>query len=160
MKLIKFAIFEAVDGEIVSGTITKQKKRGEAWVVEDVTAFSTDEGHGERVFLLEDEQRLIIEGAASTKIIYDKEQNAARPVPMPQKRPITAAGADADESPAVPAVELAQSGKGYMAALEQERRDKLITEARERVKTNPPQAAHKAEHKAEDKKRDPNAAGR
>lgn len=133
MKLIKISIFEATDGEVVSGTITKQRKRGDAWIVEDIASYVTSDGV-ERVLLLEDDQRIVVDGTSNRQIVYDHAQAAARPVLSPRSRPITAAPQDADESPAVAAHELAQTGSGFLAALAQERRDRLITEARQLLK--------------------------
>lgn len=148
MKLIKFAIFEANDGEVVSGTITKQRRRGDAWIVEDSFTFITDgDQNKERVLLLADDQRLIIEGGANKKIIYDHPQVAARPVAVPRPRPVTAVPADAEESPRIPAVELAQTGSTFLADIERERRDRLITEARMRLKQmKPPESANGTGH--------------
>jgi hypothetical protein len=80
MKLIKIELLPARDGQTVKGVLREQKRIGQGWV--EIERHVLDQGAA-RVVLLEDDERIIIEGRASTKVVVDPIQGAAMEVPDP-----------------------------------------------------------------------------
>jgi hypothetical protein len=78
MKMIKVELLPARDGDVVKGVLREQKRIGQGWV--EVQRYELGPGAA-RVVLLEDDERIIIEGKASTKVIVDPIQGAAMEVP-------------------------------------------------------------------------------
>lgn len=136
MKLIKIAVYEATDGEVVSGALTIQRKRGDTWVVESSTTFVSGTPEAERVLLLEDSQRVVVEASSNKKLVYDRPQAAAVPRQMPPRPKMADVPSDAEESPPVPLSEQARYGDALLAAMQQETRDRLISEARAKLKAS------------------------
>lgn len=135
MHTIKLSLHPIRDGEVVSATILKQRKRNDYWVNEEVIAFNSNEPGAERQVLLEDNQRIVVEGSSNVAVVYDKEQRAAVPRPAGIMVPVsTPVNTDGDESPSTPADELAMKGDALQQATAQELRDKAISMAREKLK--------------------------
>lgn len=151
MKTVKISFHPIRDGEVVSATILKQRKRADYWVNEDMIAVNSNEPGAERQILLDDSQRLVVEATSDVQVVYDKTQNAAVPrKSVEPKPPATPVDADGEElSPETPAVDLAQTGKELQTLAQREARDRAITEARERIKAQQqnPQAALKEHEK-------------
>lgn len=146
MKVIKLTISAASDGEVVSGSLTTQRKRGDTWIVEDVITVISGQPGAERTMVLDDTQRLLIEGTSNTEVVYDKEQSAAviRPVERPQASP-SRLNTDGDEDTGPSLVDESMRGPGLTALQEQERRDRAITEARQKLEEQRKIDAEKAE---------------
>lgn len=134
MKMIKIGFFAVHDGEIVSGTITKLRKRGDTWVVDETIAVMSDEPGAQREILLEDNQRLVIDATSNTKIVMDKEQNAAVRVPVDPVRASTPLSTDGEERDTPDIAESAIRGVGILDAAKQDEKDKAITAARQKLK--------------------------
>lgn len=135
MKSVRVIVSAIRDGEVVSGVFVKQRKRGDAWLNEESINVVSGEPGSERTFLLGNDQRLIIEGQSDVKIVYDRNQSVALPVQSREPRPEpTPPDTDGTESPATPAVELAQRPAELAALQAQEKRDAAITAARLRLK--------------------------
>ena len=144
MKSIKVGVFAVFDGDVVTASLIVQRKRGDSWVNESAITVLSGQPDSERIMLLEDNQRLVVEGSSNTRTIYDRSQMAAVPVrsasPMAKHTPETT---DGDESPVVPADLRAQVGEEFMDLLTQEQRDQAVTVARLKLKEL--QASPKAE---------------
>lgn len=134
MKMIKVGFYPVGDGQIVSGTITKLRKKGDTWTVEETIAVNSDEPGREREVLLDDSQRLVIDATSNTKIVLDRSQNAAVRVPTNDPRP-SATPLSTDGTEDTPSIaESAIQGVGITDAVRQEEKDKAITEARNKLK--------------------------
>lgn len=81
MKVVEVKVVSIRDGEVVSATIIQEQKRNDYWT--RVKAWDVMSGTPEasRRVLLEDDERLVIEGRASTHVVYDQEQKAAVVMP-------------------------------------------------------------------------------
>ena len=134
MQLIKVSVNAIRDGEVVLGVILKQRKRGDAWTNEESFTVVLGEPGAERTFVLQDDQRLVIEAKSNQKIVYDPVQNMARQVTVEHTLVALPPDTDGDESPAVSAVDLAQTPKELAALQAQEKRDAAITAARQKLK--------------------------
>ena len=145
MKSIRIVVSAVRDGEVVSGVIMKQRKKGDAWTSEEaITVVSSDPG-ADRTFVLDDDQRLIIEGKSDMHVVFDRDQFSSRieKGPAPTATPTAL---DGDESPKKPAIDLAQEPGALSEAAAQERRDAAVTAARQTIKKNqPPKAKTSAE---------------
>ena len=144
MKSIKLKIDAVRDNEEVSGTLSKQRFRHGTWTNEETITVISGQPGSERTILLDDDQRLVIEGYSNVKMVYNREQMVAQPVaqPTPSERPRpTRLPSDEfgdEESPEKPAVERALEGSELMQSFRQEERDRMITAAREKLKAPPP----------------------
>lgn len=81
MKIVKVEVLPIRDGETVSATIIQEQKKGEAW--NRVKAWDVESGtpDASRRVMLDDNERLVIEGRSSTVTVFDQAQNAAVPMP-------------------------------------------------------------------------------
>lgn len=87
MMVVEVTIRSIRDTETASAAIIQEQKRGDTFnrvKVTDVTS-GTPEATVRKI-LLADDERLVIEGRADTKVVFDKEQNAAVPVPTDPKK--------------------------------------------------------------------------
>ena len=136
MKVIKLSVLAASDDEVVSGTLSIQRKRGDSWTVEEVITVVSGKPGSERTLLLDDTQRLVVEGTSNVELVFDRAQAAA--VPRPNGRPPlvpTPLSSDGEESDTPAIAEAALRGVGIAEQMAQERRDAAITVAREKLKT-------------------------
>lgn len=135
MKVIKLSVAAANDGDVVSGSLTIQRKKGEAWTNEEVITVVSGQPGADRTLVLDDTQRLLIEGTSNTETVYDRSQNAA--VRRPIERPnvvATPPDHDGDEdTPRDKTAEGAIGGAGFGDLQAQERRDQAISEARRKL---------------------------
>lgn len=136
MKVIRIAINAANDGDKVSGSISIHRRRSGAWVVDEVINYISGDPGAERTFLLADDQRLVVEGESSTTVVYDREQSAAVPRLVETQSvaptPLDTDGKEQGDTPAI--AENAIYGQGLSEAMAQERRDALVTAARQKLK--------------------------
>lgn len=135
MKVVKLGITAANEGEVVSGTITIQRKRNDSWSVEDVITVISGQPGADRTMVLDDTQRLVIEGTSNMQTVYDRGQNAAVRVPIEPTLKATPMSTDGDEgdTPKEKTAEGALSGAGFSDLQRQEQRDAAITAARQKV---------------------------
>jgi hypothetical protein len=134
MKVIKFSIHPAADGEVVNAAVSIQRKRGDAWLIDEVISIVSNQAGAERTLVLDDTQRIVIEGTSNTEVVYDREQNAAvtRPVERPPVK-ATPPSTDGDEDTGPSLIDKAMGGSEFNALKEQERRDQAIQAAKEKL---------------------------
>lgn len=87
MKVIKVEVLPAKDGDIVNATIVREQKKNDTW--NRMEAFDVTSGFPEskREFLLDDDERIVVEAQQQYEVIYDRAQAAAVLVPSdPKKR--------------------------------------------------------------------------
>lgn len=136
MKKLDIAISAANDDEEVTATLIVEEQRNGSWRNLRSTTVVTGSPDAKQTLVLTNNQRLVIEGHTSSKIMMDKQQNAAVrvSVPPPPKLDVTIVGDD-DLSPETPAVERAMSSPSELGALlAQEDRDRMLTAARTKIK--------------------------
>lgn len=137
MKVIKVSVNAARDGEVVSGVFMKQRRKGSAWTNEESITVVSGQPGSERTFVLDNDQRLVIEGQSDQQIVMDRAQMAAVPqrVIIPP-RPPTPPSNDGEETstPSTPGSR-DMSVQELTAAQQQERRDAAITAARLALKS-------------------------
>lgn len=94
MKIVTVEVLPVRDGETVSATIIQEQRRSETW--NRVKAWDVMSGTPEakRRIMLEDNERVVVEGRADTTLVYDPEQKAA--IPMPSDPVKAAAKVDED----------------------------------------------------------------
>ena len=135
MKSIKISVNAIRDGEVASGTIVKQRKRGEAWLNEESIAVVSGEPGSERTFVLDNDQRLIVEAVSNVKVVYDRAQAMATPQASPLVRQFTSpVDTDGDESPQKPALDRAMEPRQMEIAAAEERRLAAIAAARQKLR--------------------------
>lgn len=134
MKMVKIGFFPIGEGEIVSGTIAKLRRKSDSWVVDETLTVVSNGTEPLTEIRLDENQRLVIDVATSSKVVMDKEQNAAVQVPVAPKAPAPYSVLDGEERDTPPIAELAIAGVGMKDALTQEQRDRAVTEARNRLK--------------------------
>lgn len=69
------------DGETATVTIIHEQKRGDAWIRAKAVDVASDTPEATRKIMLADNERLVIEGKSDTRVVFNKDQNAAVPVP-------------------------------------------------------------------------------
>jgi hypothetical protein len=135
MKSIKISVNAIRDGEVASGAIMKQRKRGETWVNEETISIVSGEPGSERTFILDNDQRLIIEAVSNVKVVYDREQSVATPQISPLVRQVASpVDTDGDESPQKPALDRALEPRQLEIAAAEERRLAAIAAARQKLR--------------------------
>lgn len=133
MKTVKVLVSAVREGDVVSGAFTKQRKRGDTWLnVEQMTLVSGDPS-SDRTFILGNDERLVIEGAANSEIVYDHNQKAAMRRELPPAPPTKPGPNEEDFSPEKPAVDRAMEPNALTEAQMQERRDAALTAARQKL---------------------------
>lgn len=80
MKAIVVEVHAIRDGERVSASVIVERRRSDHWVREKVTDVMSGMPDSKRRILLEDDQRVVIEGRSNVEYVFDKEQNASVPV--------------------------------------------------------------------------------
>lgn len=72
-------------GDTGTATIYIEKKRGETWHREETIVVEPGAKDSARTLLVENDQRIVIEGWSETTMVYDREQmaNVPRTVPRP-----------------------------------------------------------------------------
>src|SRR5678816_1420242 len=79
MLSLKLVLSAIRDGEKASGSIAIDRKKNDMWVRESSIDLVSGTPSAERTILLENDQRMVLEGSSNVEVIYDKEQNAAVP---------------------------------------------------------------------------------
>lgn len=147
MKTVRILIQAVRTGERVSSVVRIERRRGNAWTQErEYTAMSGDKS-ADRTLLLQDDQRLIIEGQAAVEMVMDPAQFCATEVTkLPTEADFEALkklekqrqAEDAliEERPIVPAVPAPLKALQLATSLTSEQLEKLTS----RPKMAPPQA--------------------
>jgi hypothetical protein len=89
MKVVKVEILPARDGEVVTAVVLTQTRKGTTgpWEDGDKHAVKSGTAEASRSVLLEDNERLVIEGRALTQTVVDPVQSSAHEVLLPQEVP-------------------------------------------------------------------------
>lgn len=78
MKLVKVEILPAHDGEVVTATITEETKRGGSWEEGSKNTVLSGTPQASRSMMLDDDDRVIIEGKVEAEVVLDNDQRAAK----------------------------------------------------------------------------------
>jgi len=81
MKLVKLEVLPAQDGQTVKAVVKEQKRVGDKW--QNTKQEPLVPGVS-RVIMLEDDERVVVEGAAARKLIIDPLQSAVMEVNDPE----------------------------------------------------------------------------
>jgi len=76
VKSVQVIVSGAHDGEQVSVTLRVERQEGTKWLQVKEMNYTSGHGGAERKLLLEDNERLVVEGVADTETYFDKNQNA------------------------------------------------------------------------------------
>src|SRR5678816_891386 len=89
MLSLKLVLSAIRDGEKASGSIAIDRKKNDMWVGESSIDLVSGTPSAERTILLENDQRMVLEGSSNVEVVYDKEQNAAVPKEkvLPEAKP-------------------------------------------------------------------------
>jgi nucleoid-associated protein YgaU len=151
MKTIKLAILPAADNEVVSATLSIQRKKGDSWTVDEVITIISGQPGAERTLLLDDSQRIVVEGTSNIETVFDKEQSAAvtRTVTrtLVGPTPVSDDGVEGD-TPFTKTSAAALAGVGFAEAQAEERRAAAVTAARERLQQQQAEQRMAEERKA------------
>lgn len=144
MKVVKIEVTPLGQGDVASGHIAIQQLRGDGWVQLQERPWMSDQGP--IVLQVNDDQRLVISGGVSHKVMIDKVQNVAQKVELPPRKnvPLASPGSAADdESPPGDVVNRAMANieedalRERRAAAETAARQKLAQAAKPAVGTVP-----------------------
>lgn len=80
MKAIEVVIHSVGTGEEVVANLIVEQQKGEIWNRSKVITVVSGSPEASRRLLLEDNERLVIDGTTSKKVVYDREQNMAKVV--------------------------------------------------------------------------------
>jgi len=89
MLTVKITVSAIRDGDRASGSIAIDRKKNDTWTRESSSDFVSATPSADRTIVLEDDQRLILEGSSNMEVVYDREQNMAtvKEKPAPEPRP-------------------------------------------------------------------------
>lgn len=150
MKVVKIEVHPIRDDEQVSGSIIIQRKRGDSWMQVRAISVISDTPTAMQNVPLQDDERVIVELSTTAKRVYDPVQKAVVAAPAPPSRP---AGPEEDDySSEVPLDEQSLRGDNLKQHLDQMQRDRLLTEARAKLKAIQTQPPTKEESKNEESK--------
>lgn len=128
MFTVKVLVTPVRDGDKASGSVHVDRKKGDSWARENSMNFVSGDPSAERTILVENDQRLIIEGSSNTEIVYDRAQGAA----VTRERPITVQPTrDPDLSPEKPLAD--QAAEDFAAAQRKAALDKVREENRKKA---------------------------
>ncbi len=88
MKVVKVEILPARDGEVVTAVITEETKKGGSWKEGSKNTVQSGTREASRSILLDDDDRVIIEGKVEAETVLDLEQRAAKQVFRGEKREV------------------------------------------------------------------------
>jgi hypothetical protein len=81
MKVVKVEILPAKDGEVVTAIIKEEEEKGGNWKETSKTTVKSGTPEAVRSILLDDNERITIEGKVDNEVVIDKDQMAAREEP-------------------------------------------------------------------------------
>jgi hypothetical protein len=82
MKVVKVEILPAKDGDVVTAVVIEETKKGGAWKEGSKEVVFSGTPAAVRTILMDDEDRLIIEGKVEAKVVYDPVQMATAYEPV------------------------------------------------------------------------------
>jgi hypothetical protein len=77
MKVVNIEILPAKDGEVVTAVITEETQKGGSWKEGTKTTVQSGTPEAKRSLLLDEDDRVIIEGRVEAEVIYDPVQGSA-----------------------------------------------------------------------------------
>ena len=80
MKVINIALQPAGQGQTVIGFAAVQKREGSRWITTDIFQLRTGDPSQSRQMLLEDDERIIIQGTSNVEQKYDPDQFSVKEV--------------------------------------------------------------------------------
>lgn len=135
MFTVKVLVTPVRDGDKASGSVHVDRKKGDSWAREKSMNFVSGDPSAERTILVENDQRLIIEGGSNTEVVYDRAQGAA----VTRERPVTVQPTrDPDLSPEKSLADLAAED------FEKKQREAAIAKVREDNRKKAEEAAKTA----------------
>jgi hypothetical protein len=76
MKIVRIEVLPASDGDVVAALVVLQKQSGSAWTEVERHVVLSSEHRGARQLLLEEDERVVVDGRTQVELVMDKEQNA------------------------------------------------------------------------------------
>lgn len=76
MKVIKIEINSINETEEVVANLFLEQRKGETWNRSKVITVVSGQGENSRQLILNDDERLVVEGKTSRKVVFDAGQNA------------------------------------------------------------------------------------
>src|SRR4249919_2967243 len=80
MKVVNVEILPAKDGEVVTAVITEETQKGGSWKEGSKTTVKSGTPEAKRTILLDEDDRIIIEGRVEAEVVYDPTQMSAKMV--------------------------------------------------------------------------------
>jgi hypothetical protein len=80
MKVVKVEVLPAKDNEVVSAVIIEETNKGGTWKETAKNTVQTGTAEARRTILLDEDDRVIIEGKVEGEVIYDHDQKSAKTV--------------------------------------------------------------------------------
>jgi hypothetical protein len=77
MKVVNIEILPAKDGEVVTAVITEETQQGGSWKEGSKNTVYSGTPEAKRTILLDDDDRVIIEGKVEAEVVYDAVQGSA-----------------------------------------------------------------------------------
>jgi len=134
MKTVKVAIEAASDDEVAVAIISYQRKRGDTWIQENQVTILSDQPENERTILLDDDQRLVIEGQSNKVLVQDVANFTSRyetDPEFPKRFRPTPPDRDGEEKDTPDLVKEAQRPENIAKAQAEEARAAAITQGRQ-----------------------------
>lgn len=78
MKVLQITVNSIREGEEVVANLMVEQKKGETWNRTKVVTVTSGTPEATRQLVLEDNERLVIEGDTKKKVVYDREQNMSK----------------------------------------------------------------------------------
>jgi hypothetical protein len=85
MKIVNIEVLPAKDGEVVTAIITEETQKSGSWKEGSKSTVQSGTPEAKRTVLLDDDDRVIIEGRVEAMVTLDKEQSAAKRVFVGEK---------------------------------------------------------------------------
>lgn len=80
MKVVKVEVLPAKDNEVVSAVIIEETNKGGTWKETAKNTVQTGTAEARRTMLLDEDDRVIIEGKVEGEVVYDHDQKSAKTV--------------------------------------------------------------------------------
>src|SRR4029077_14457218 len=80
MKVVNIEILPAKDGEVVTAVITEETQQGGSWKEGSKNTVYSGTPEAKRSILLDDDDRVVIEGKVEAETVFDRDQGSARQV--------------------------------------------------------------------------------
>lgn len=116
MKVVYIEVLPVAEGDVVQAVVLVEKRKGESWNRMKSWDVVSGMPEAKRRIILEDDERVVIEGSATHTLVFDKEQNAAvrkelPPNPVEVKKGVVDTRPSANPSPTQPGTTTASPAK-------------------------------------------------